>query len=344
MEMIQYENPELISLLILLPLLVAVFLIYLHMRKRAIRKLGNEDAVRRILPFASPGRIKLKFILTLLALAFMTLAAINPQTGSRTEEAKREGVDIVVALDVSRSMLARDISPNRLERAKLATARLIDQLDQDRFGLVIFAGGAHTQIPLTADFRAARMLLQSVNTESVSLQGTSISRAIDRAVLAFGDNAERSRTIILVSDGESHEDDPLEASGRAAEKGITIHTIGIGSREGAPVPIVENGQIQGFLRDNDGNTVISRYDEDLMRGIASVSGGVFRHGSGADMSIGSIIEEIRQMEQQTYETRVFADYESRFYYFIAVALILLITELVLMERKNIWLMKLRIFK
>ena len=342
--MIRYENPGLALLFALIPLLVLVFITYLYIRKRAVRGFINEQAVKSILPFSSLVRIKLKFILTMLAIAFMTLAAINPQVGSRTEEAKREGVDIVVALDVSRSMLARDISPDRLERAKLAVGRLIDKLEQDRFALVVFAGSAHTQIPLTADFRAARMLLQSVNTHSVSLQGTSISSALNRSVAALGESGDRSRTIILISDGESHYDDPLEAAQRAAEQGIIIHTIGIGSREGAPVPIVENGQVQGFMRDNDGNTVISRYDEELMKGIAAIGGGVFRHGSGPDMSIGSIVEEIRKMEQQSYESFVFAEYESRFYFFIAVALILMITELIIMERKNRWFMKINIFK
>ena len=343
MEMIRFENPEWTGLFLLIPLFFMLFLLSRYRRRKAIQRFGQLRVLSQMMPLVSVYRPWLKFSLLMLAFAMMVLAAINPQTGSRMEEAKREGVDVVVALDVSRSMMAQDVLPSRLDRAKLAVNRLIGQLGQDRFGLVVFAGTAHTQIPLTNDHLAAQMLLQSVNTESVSVQGTAIGRALERAMASLPDENMKNKTIILVSDGESHEDDPLEYAHRAKEMGVTIHTVGIGSREGAPIPIMENGTVRGYLRDNDGNTVITRYDEQLMRSIAEATGGVFRHGSGADMGLDHILEKIRALEKETYETTIFAEYESRFHYFTALALLLLVIEMFFMERKNKWFQKIRLF-
>lgn len=341
--MIRYENPEWAGLYLLIPLFVIVFLLSRYLRRKAMHRFGQEEVMLHMTPLVSVFRPWMKFFLVMVAFAMMVTAAINPQTGSRMEEARLEGVDIIVALDVSRSMMAQDVLPNRLERAKLAVNRLIDRLEQDRFALVVFAGTAHMQIPLTNDHQAAKMLLQSVNTESVSVQGTAISEALKRALASVRDENMKNRTIVLVSDGENHEDDPLEYARRAKENGITIHTVGIGSREGAPIPIMENESIRGYLRDNEGNTVITRYDEQLMRNIAEATGGVFRHGSGADMGLDHILEQIRTLEKETYETTIFADYENRFHYFAALALLLLVVELFIMDRKNKWVQKFKLF-
>ncbi len=344
MELIRYDNPQWVYLFTLLGIFVLVFVIDRYLVGKAMQRFALKNMWSNIAPLLSASRPVFKFILLMLAFSMMVVAAINPQTGSRTEELRREGVDIVVALDVSRSMLAQDVSPNRLERAKLAVNRLINQLNGDRFALVVFAGNAHTRIPLTADHQAANMLLRSVNTQSVSVQGTNIGLALERAIASFPDEERRSRAIILVSDGESHEGDPLRIAQLAAEKGIIIHTVGIGSREGAPIPVMENGTLRGFLRDNQGNTVITRYDEDLMRQLAAATGGMFRHGTGADLGLNDILEEIRSMEREAYETKVFAEYESRFPFFLTLALILLISELLIRERKNKWLSKIKIFQ
>lgn len=339
MHMIRFEHPEWVYLYLLVPVFIVVFLLSRYLRRKAIKRFGRETVLSHMMPLVSVTRPWVKFILVVVAFSMMVLALINPQTGSRMEEARREGVDIIVAFDVSRSMLARDVRPNRLDRAKLAVNRLIDRLEQDRIGLVVFAGTAHTQIPLTADYNAAKMLLQSVSTESVSVQGTAISRAIERALASFPDEDRANRTIILVSDGESHDDDPLIYARMARDQGITIHTVGIGSREGAPVPVTENGQTIGYLRDNEGNTVITRYDEQLMRNIAETTGGVFQHGTGADMGLDHIMDHIKTIETGEYETVTFAEYESRFLIFAVLALLLLITEMALMDRKNKWLKK-----
>ncbi len=341
--MIRFEHPELFYLFLLIPLLGLVFLLSRYLRKRNLKAFGQDSLVRSMSPLLSDKRPYIKFLLVLTALSAIIIAAVSPQTGSRMEEVHVKGADVIVALDVSRSMLAQDARPNRLERAKLAVNRLIDQLEQDRIGIVLFAGSAQLQVPLTSDHHTAKMILRTVNINSVPVQGTAIERAIQRSLLAFQDDQMHNKTIIIISDGESHEDEPLQAAKRAAEKGVVIHTIGIGSRTGAPIPIEENGNITGYLRDQQGNTVISRYNEPLLTEIAEITGGVFRHGTGTDLGLDEILEQIRTLEQEEHETFLFADYESRFQIFVALALLLLATELIILERKNKYMSKIDIF-
>ncbi len=343
LEMIRFDNPEWLHLLWMLPVLLLVYILSRYLYKRTIRQFGQADLFSQMADMRSKTRPHLKFILLFAAFSFMALAAINPAVGTRMEEAWMEGTDVVIALDVSRSMHAEDVRPNRLERAKLAVDRLIDRLENDRVGIVVFAGTAHTQVPLTTDHHAAKMVLRTLGTGSVSVQGTAIGRALARASLAFVDEDRANKTIILLSDGESHEDNPLEYAQMAAERGITIHTVGIGSREGAPVPIYDNGTLTDHLRDRDGRVVITRYDEDTMRRIAEITGGVFRHGRGPDLGLDNILDEIRSLEKEAYQTTVFAEYESRFHYMALLAFILLVMESLIMDRKNKFLKKFNLF-
>lgn len=341
--MVQLENPEYLYLLILLPVLLFVFLVYRILRRRKLRRFGRPDLLPTLMPMASGFRPWFRFGLYLLATGSLVVAAVNPRVGSRMEEAKREGIDIVVALDVSRSMLAEDIKPNRLERARLAVIRLIDRLDGDRFGLVVFAGNAVTQVPLTTDHHAAKMLTRTVSTNSVQVQGTAIGTAIERAMAAFSSDDLTNKVLIIVSDGENHLDDPVEVARRAHQRGLTIHTVGVGTPAGAPIPLIENGQLTGFLRDNSGNTVVSRFDEATLREIARVGGGIFTEGRGADMGLGRIIEEIRAVEKEEFDLLVFADFESRYHYFVAMALLLFLAELIISNKKSRRLQQLRLF-
>ncbi len=343
-DMIRFANPEWANLFWLIPLFILVFAISRYLYRRAMRRFGNPELIAQIAEMQSNKRPYIKFILFLLIFSLISLAAMDPQVGSRMEEAQLEGVDIVIALDVSRSMLAEDVRPNRLERARLAVSRLIEKLDQDRVGIVAFAGSAHTRVPLTNDHHAARMILRTLGPESVPVQGTAVGQALARASLAFVDDQRASKVIILISDGESHEDDPVESAKMAADRGIVIHTVGVGSREGAPIPLYENDRMTGHMRDRDGRVIITRYDENAMREIARVTGGVFRHGSGPDLGLEQIMQQIREMEREAYDTTVFADYESRFHYVLALAFILLIFELLIMDRKNRYLKRLKIFQ
>ncbi len=328
---------------LLIPILVFVFLISRYLRRRSLKAFGQEALIRSMSPFLSDKRPYVKLLLILTAVSSVIMATVNPQTGSRMEELRVEGADIIVALDVSRSMLAQDVRPNRIERAKQAVNRLIDRLEQDRIGIVLFAGSAQSQVPLTSDHNAAKMILRTANINSVSVQGTAIELAIERAILAFQDDQLHNKTIIIISDGESHEDAPLQAAQRAAEKGIVIHTIGIGSRTGAPIPIEGNGQITGYLRDRDGNTVITRYNEQMLREIAETTGGVFRHGGGADLGLDEILDQIRALEQEEFDTFMFAEYESRYQIFVILGLLLLAIEIIVLERKNRYLLKITLF-
>jgi Ca-activated chloride channel homolog len=343
MDFIRFENQDYFYLFAAIPLLLLVFWFSYYRRKSRLRRLGQWDLVQRMIPMYSYRRPWLKLVLFMLAYSSLVMAAVNPQLGYKTEEAKSTGVDVIIALDVSRSMLAEDIRPNRMDRAKMAVSRLIDQLDRDRVGLVIFAGSAVTQVPLTNDRESAKMLLRTVDTQSIQVQGTSIGSALERSIASFSDNSSGSRVIVLISDGENHQDDPLAVVARAREMGITVHSVGVGSSQGAPIPVYQNWQLTGFLRDSQGNTVISRFDEQMLIAIAAQGEGIFSTGTGPDLGLNRIIEQIRNMEQQEYETTRFSEYESRFHYFVALALLFLVLEMLIFERKNKWLNKIKLF-
>lgn len=343
MDMIRFEHPEYFFLLLLIPVFVTVFAFARHRRTRALRRFGRQEVLKQLMPWASIYRPWIRFSLLMVALAFLVMSAVNPQLGSSLEEIKREGVDIIVALDVSQSMQAEDIRPNRLERAKLSVARLIDRLENDRIGLVVFAGNAITQVPLTSDHHAARMMLRTVTANSVQVQGTSISSAIERAIASFPDKDLSNKVLIIISDGENHMDDPVQAAAAASQLGLTIFTVGIGTPEGAPIPVYRNNQLTGFQRDNQGNTIVTRYDEPTLSQIAKAAGGVFQAGRGADMGLTQILDEIRKMEKQEFDSTIFADYESRYHYFLFFALVFLILEVFVHERKNKWIEKIKLF-
>ncbi len=343
MDILRFENPQYFYLFTLIPVLLGLFWLSWHFRKQALNRFGQQKVFKVIMPWRSVRRPWLRFTLILMAFSMLIVAAANPLVGSRMQEAKREGVDLIIALDVSRSMLAQDIRPNRLERARMAVSRLIDRLENDRIGIVLFAGSSITQVPITTDHSAAKMMLRTASPESVPLQGTAIGGAIERAMASFQGEDLKNKVIIIVSDGENHIDDPVAAAKLAAEAGVIIHTVGIGTHAGAPVPVYNNNQLTGFLRDNEGNTVVSRYDEATLRQIAQATGGVFRHSTEADLGLNRILDEIRKMEQETFEVMVFADYQSRFHYFVTLALLFLVFEIFIFERKNKWLEKINLF-
>ena len=343
MEGIRLEHPEFLVFLAFIPLAVLLFILARWRRRRNLRRFGEESTIRRLMPWVSLRRPWIKFLLLIVGWTCILLAAINPQTGSRFGEATLQGIDIVVAVDVSRSMLAEDIQPNRLERARLSVMRLIDELEQDRIGLVAFAGSAITQVPLTNDLRAARMLLRTLGIHSVPEQGTAIGSAIERAMAAFDMNAPQERVLIILSDGENHSDDPVQAARQASQAGIAIHTVGVGRPEGAPIPEYQSGRLSGFLRDSQGQTVVSRYDESILKEIAMAGGGRFHEGTGPDMGLQRLLRELRDLDRQEYKATVYAEYKSRVALFLALGLALLLLEMFLFERKNKWLEKLQLF-
>ena len=341
--MFEFARTENLWFLWVIPFMLLVFLIIRYRRKSVIRKIGQPELLSSLMPMVSSQRPVLKFILFLTSLAFIILAVAGPRSGSRLEEAKREGVEIIIALDVSLSMLAEDIRPNRLERSKMSVSRLIGNLKNDRIGLIVFAGDAFVQVPITNDHAAARMILENVSTDIVPVQGTAIGRAIELAVRSFTPDSPANRTIVIISDGEDHEDDPVSAARIAREQGISIHTIGMGRPEGAPVPVA-GGAESRFLTDQEGNTVISRLDEATLRGIASAGEGMFIRAGSSGTGLELIMEEIEKMDKAEFDELVYTEYEEQFQYMAAIALLLLIMDFVILERKNKWLNSINLFK
>ena len=256
------------------------------------------------------------------------LGLARPRTGAKLAERTTKGAEIIVALDVSNSMLAQDYSPNRLERAKLAISRLTDRLQEDRIGLVIFAGTSFVQLPVTTDYVSAKMFLGSIDTGSIPVQGTAIGDAIRLSIKSFSAQSEKSRVIIVISDGENHEDDPVAAAKQAAELGIKVYTIGVGSAEGQPIPV--NGEL---LKDKDGNIVVTRLDEETLRNVAKAGGGAYIHAGGEEFGLNPIIQDIRSMEDEEFGSVVFEEYDEQYMYFFGIALLLLVLEMLIGERK-----------
>jgi Ca-activated chloride channel family protein len=312
-------------------------------KKRALRRFGNTSLVSTLIPEMSSSRPVIKFILQIHAYTACIFVLARPQFGSRIQNVKKEGVEVIIALDVSNSMMAEDIQPNRLTRAKQAISRLVDNLQDDRIGLIVFAGDAYTQIPVTTDYVSAKMFLSTIGPDMVPKQGTAIGAAIDLGVRSFSPGEGKSKALIIITDGENHEDDPVKSAEEAAKKGIIIHTIGIGSAEGVPVPVNTGGR-RDFLKDPDGNTVISRLDEEILKKIAITGNGNYVRASNTNIGLDEIFNDIRKMKTQEMESSMFTDYNDHFQVFAAIAILLLIGDFIIMERKNRKLANIRLFR
>nr|WP_106634226.1 VWA domain-containing protein [Alistipes sp. Marseille-P5061] len=338
--MFRFANPQYLWLLWLLPLLAALFWAAARNRRKRLERFGHLDVLRELMPDVSTGRVKLKFILFCTALALLILAAARPQLGSKLREEKSQGVEMMLVVDVSNSMLAEDFEPNRLERTKYAINKLFDGLQQDRVGLIVFAGEPKVQLPITSDYRMAKAFARRIDTSLADVQGTAVGKALEQALLSFsGETAEsHSRVIILITDGENHEDDALEVARQAAEAGIRIYTIGIGTPEGAPIQI--NGE---FIKDEKGDMVVSKLDEKLLQQIAEITGGAYVRSTKQSIGLDEIVRSINDMEQTEFSTVRFEEFNEQYPYLLAVALVLLLVEFVLLDRRNPLLAHLNIF-
>ncbi len=343
METFRFAQPEMLYLLLLVPVVIIIWLSGNRRRRLARDRFGDDQLMKRLTPDYSPSRMGVKFFIRLLALILAIVTAARPQFGSRLEEVKREGVEVVIALDVSNSMLASDIMPSRLERAKQAITQLVDQLREDRIGLILFAGDAYTQIPVTNDYLSAKMFLASAGPDAVSKQGTAIGAAIDLGIRSFTPQSEKSRALVIITDGENHEDDAVARARQAAEKGIVIHTIGIGSPDGSPIPI-KSGGVTSYLKDRDGNTVISKLDERGLREIASITGGRYVRASSTNIGLNEIFNEIGRMKKSEISAMMYTEYNEQYLIPAAILLILLVTDLLLADRKYNLLRRIGILK
>lgn len=343
MELFRFENQEYLWGLLVIPLLVILYILWRLDRKRKLRKFGETPIISQLLIDVSKYKPFIRLLIVSIAIAFLVLSIAQPQIGSRLVEFKREGIDIVIAIDVSNSMKAQDIKPDRLSRAKLMVSRLIDKLANDRIAMVVFAGDAFLQLPLTTDYGAAKLMLQTVDTDLIANQGTAIGKAIELSIKALTEDEKRSKSIIIITDGENHEDDAIGMAQLAASKGIVVHTVGIGSVNGGPIPIRRGDGTTTYLKDRDGNTVITKLDANMLQQIASAGNGSFIRAVDTDPMINDLLSSLAKLEKTEFESKLFTDYDDKFQYFLFIALILILFEFLLSDRKNKYIAQLMTF-
>lgn len=327
--MIYLAQAQYLLLIILIPVFFILFAVMRKLRRKRIARFGEARLVENLTPLASrrKGWVKLTFLS--LALLFFAVGMSRPQIGAILKEREIKGAEIMVVLDVSNSMLAQDYSPNRLERAKLAVSKLVDELKEDRIGLIIFAGQSFVQLPITSDYVSAKIFLNSISTESVPVQGTALGDAIRTAARTFTQESEGSRAIILITDGENHEDDPVSAAKDAASVGARVFCVGVGSPEGKPIPV--DG---GLLKDENDNIVVTRLDEETLKEIASAGNGMYVRAGNSEFGLNPIIEDIRSMDAKQFQSVVFEEYDEQYMYFFAIALVFLLLELFIPDTRN----------
>lgn len=309
-----------------------------------MERLGDSKVLEAMMPLYSPARRRWKRALQAVALGIIVIGIANPQVGTKYEEVKRKGFELMICLDVSNSMLAEDLQPNRLQRAKQAISTVIDRLKNDKIGIVVFAGEAYIQLPLTVDHSAAKLFLRSVNTDMIATQGTAIGRAIELAVSSFSADTKSSKHIIVISDGEGHEDDPVTAAQEAAKLGITVHGVGIGSLDGTPIPNYVRGQMTGFKKDREGNTVVTKLDEVTLQKMAAAGGGTYVRATTSRTGLTQLMDELEGAKREEFGSKMFTSYEDRFQYFLGIALFLLILEFLIPSRKRRLFAEFSLFK
>ena len=326
--MLIFAQHRYLLLLVLVPLMPLLYGLARQLRRRRVIRTGDPELVAQLMPSWSGAKGWIRLVLFDLAFASFVVGIARPQMGAKLQEKETKGAEIMICLDVSNSMLARDYSPNRLERAKLAISRITDRLQDDRIGLIIFAGTSFVQLPITNDYVSAKMFLNSISTESIPVQGTAIGDAVLTAARSFSAQSEKSRAIIVITDGENHEDDPVDAARQAAELGIKIYTIGVGSLRGEPIPM--DGDL---LKDKDGNIVVTHLDETTLQKMAEAGGGAYVHAGNEEFGLNPIVNDIKRMEEEHFKSMVFEEYDELYMYFFAVALVLLALEMLIGERR-----------
>lgn len=339
--MFRFESPYILFFLLAIPVFYIVFYIYRSAHKKSLNRFADHVLLEQLMPEYSPVKQVIKFNILMLVLALLIVSLARPQFGSKLKEVKRKGIEMIIALDVSNSMMATDISPNRLERSKQAISTLVSKMKDDLIGLIIFAGEAYTQLPITADYVSANMFLSNITPDAVSRQGTAIGEAIKLARKSFTQNEETSKVIVIISDGENHEGNAIEEAEQANAEGIKVYTIGMGSPKGSLIP-KENGS--GFITDRSGSPVTSKMNPDMLNKIASVGGGKFYQASTSNVGLIRLYNNLRKLNQGEIETKVYSEYDDQFSYLVALALILLLVDLFIMNKKNKWLSNIKIFE
>lgn len=338
--MFRFEHPNYLYLLLLVPILLALFLYRNFLQKHRLKKYGNPALLAQLMPSVSPARQVWHIVLQLFALTLCVFMLAGPQFGSKLEKIKRQGSELMIALDVSRSMNAQDIAPSRMDKAKQTLSKLIDELSNDKIGLIVFAGDAYTQLPITADYVSAKMFLNTISTDMVPVQGTAIGKALELAMRSFGAKTEADRAIVVITDGENHEDDALAKAKACLETGVRVHVIGMGQPKGAPIPL---GRANDFHKDKEGNVVISKLNEDMCRQIAQAGGGLYVRSDNSNAALKMLLQELGKMNQADIETTVYTEYDDQFPSLAWVMLFILLVDMFILERRNDKMKNIKLF-
>ncbi|MDR2126073.1 MAG: VWA domain-containing protein [Prevotellaceae bacterium] len=339
--MFRFAQSEYLLLLLIIPALIIIYILWAIRRRQLLSKIGNINLIAQLMPDVSHRRGWLKLTLLCFAIFCIAVALARPQTGAKVKkEETGRGTEVMLLLDVSNSMLAQDFKPTRLERAKLAISHLVDRLKNDRIGLIVFAGDAFVQLPVTSDYISAKIFLKSINPGIVPVQGTNMAKAIRLALNSFSENSHKSRSIIIISDGEDHEEDAINAAKEAADQNVRIHTVGIGSAKGAPILLADGN----FLKDKNGDMVITRLNETILKTLAQKTEGIYFAATNADFGLTKIIENINEMDKKELSKITYDEYREWFLYFLLLSLIFIIGEILVLERKNKWLNSIDIFR
>jgi len=340
---VQLEEKIWFWLLFIIPVIIVFFVILQLWKRHAQNKFTNKRLLKKLSPNRSLFKPILKLVVLCLAFASLTIALVNPKVGTKLETVKREGVDIVFAVDVSKSMLAEDIAPSRIEKSKQLVTQIINNLASDRVGIIAYAGKAFPQLPITTDYAAAKMFLQSMNTDMLSSQGTAIDEAIKLAKTYYDDEDQTNRVLIIISDGEDHNNIASAIAEEASDEGIKIFTIGVGSAKGAPIPIKRNGIILNYKKDSSGETVITKLNEEVLIKIAEEANGQYINGKSTSDVVETIREILNKMDKKEFEAKQFAEYKDQFQWFLALGIFFLCIDIFLLERKTAWLNRLNLF-
>lgn len=339
--MFRFAQPQYLYLLLIVPLMWAIYFYSVYRNRKNMAKYGNPQILQSLAPDVSKYKPGTKFFLQQLALIVMIFIIARPQMGAKIETVKKQGVEIIIALDVSNSMLARDIAPSRLDKAKQMLSKLIDQLDNDKVGLIVFAGDAYTQLPITSDFVSAKMFLSTISPDMVPTQGTAIGRAIALAMNSFTPDQSADKAIIVITDAENHEDDAVQMAKEAAQKGIMVDVIGIGSEQGAPIPI--GGNDSNLRKDNQGNVVITKLNAQLGRDIAKAGDGIYISADNTGSALRALTAEVKKMKKSDIESKVYSEYDEQFQGLAWIVLILLLLDIFILDRKNKLMKKVNFF-
>lgn len=337
--MFRFESPEYLYLLIFIPVALAVYLYAGYRRRKNIMEFGDPELIAMLAPNYSAARVGIKFLLMLLALAVSVFLIARPQFGTKSETVKRKGVEVIIALDISNSMMAEDVAPNRLERAKRIVSRLVDRLESDKIGLLVFAGDAFTQLPITTDYLSAKIFLDNITPQLISRQGTNIAGAVGMAMRSFTAQENIGKTIILITDGENHEPGAIEAVEEAVKKGIQVNVLGIGSPDGAPIPSGSND----YMKDRDGNTVVTCLNEDMCRQLAQAGKGIYARINNSNSAEKALNSQIDKLAEKDVESTVYSDYNEQFIPIAWTLLVLLLAEALIMNKRNKRFRNIRLF-